>query len=868
MANNPLNLIAPTLSLCMIVRNEENLLPRCLDSAKDIVDEIVIVDTGSTDRTISIAQKYGARIFIHPWENDFSKHRNQSISYGTGDWILYLDADEELIPPGGQIIREAIKDNTIDSIAVQIINPFNNGKNQAVFNSVRVFRNHIRFEGIVHNKEIGCTQTRFYPIRILHHGYNLNVEKMKAKFDRTTILLKRQISESPDNPLPHHYLSASYLSMAALDEQYLQLAVDESTVAIRLANEQQNHEHVYLCSHYIAAAGHLNLGNTLETEAICKEALGIFADHLDSYYLLAKVYDRLEDYQSSKRSAKRYLEIRDEMILNPGKFGRIVNNSFWGEWLIKIILGKALYETGKKERTHKMFKEAIQDSQGNAQANRMVGEFYLRKAAFYEAIAYLKEATKIEKDKITLYMLMESYGQLWDVDNQVAVISDIIASFPEEVDNVNRIGLVQYERLNYPLASFCLEKAIEMGIRTPETMTKWEHSKTMLKNMMRLKERPFQDSPTISACLIVKNEEEFMEGCLKSVKPFVDEIIVVDTGSTDKSVEIAQRFGAKIYHHPWEGDFSKHRNQSMSYARGDWILMIDADEVLEKESAKHLKEILCRTSKNALLIKEINCTMTGEIRSIFGFPRIFRNFMGCHYRGIVHNQPYFPGKAEPTPVTFIHYGYSQHPEKMTRKRKRTMALLEKQIEHEPNALFPRFNLAISRFGAEDYAGAIEQGLIAIERIKKYNIHDPGYGTIYYITGMAYFYQGQCDLAERTALEGISYYPENLDAHFVLTLVYDHQKDYGKTIKYGERFLKLHKKILESNVILNIEYRTMGGAWNIMLALSLAYFRLGHPVPARQYFEEACNIAPLDDLPLRERDEFARQIGYHLTAINV
>lgn len=843
----------------MIVKNEENLLPRCLDSANDIVDEIIIVDTGSTDNTVEIARQYGAKIYIHPWENDFSKHRNQSISYATGEWILYLDADEELLPPSGQIIRAGIQDQNIDSIAVQIINPFNNGQNEAVFNSIRVFKNHIRFEGIVHNKETGCTQTRFYPIRILHHGYNLNTEKMKAKFDRTSSLLKQQIAEDPYNPLPHHYLSASYLSMGVFDEKYLRMAVDESTLAIRLAKEQQNQDQIYLCSHYIAAAGHLNLGNTLDAEAKCKEALKIFPDHLDSYYLLSKIYDRTGQTLLSKQSAESYLAIRDEIVNNPGKFGKIVNNGFWGEWLIKIILGKAFYEAGKKQNAHRMFKDAIQDAQNNAQGYRMIGEFYLRKGAFHEAIAYLREAANIDKDRITLYMLMESYGQLWDADHQIEVLSEIIESFPEEVDNVNQIGLVQFERLNYRLADFCLEKAIQLGKGTPENMAKLEQSKAILKDRNSTKKKDSQLPPSISACLMVKNEEVFLENCLNSIKPFVDEIIVVDTGSTDRTIEIAEHCGAKVYQHPWEGDFSKHRNQSMSYARGDWILIIDADEVLEKESAELLRDIVGNTSKNALIIKEINCTQTGELRSVFGFPRIFRNYTGCHYRGIVHNQPYFPGEAEPTPVTFIHYGYDQSPEKMAAKKQRTIALLERQIEQEPNALFPRFNLAISRFGAEDYPEAVTQGLKTIGLLSKYNIHDPGYGTIYYITGMALFYLDQKEKAEQVALEGITYYPENLDAHFVLTLVYDQQNDYLNTIKYGDRFLMLHKQILESNVILNIEYRTIGGAWSVMLALSLAYSQMGQLDRANQYFYEACSIAPLSAFPQTERDRIAKEI---------
>ncbi len=87
---------SPTVSLCMIVKNEEENLDRCLSSARDVVDEIIVVDTGSTDRTVEIANAYNARIYYHEWQDDFSLARNISLSHATRDWILHLDADEEL----------------------------------------------------------------------------------------------------------------------------------------------------------------------------------------------------------------------------------------------------------------------------------------------------------------------------------------------------------------------------------------------------------------------------------------------------------------------------------------------------------------------------------------------------------------------------------------------------------------------------------------------------------------------------------------------------------------------------------------------------------------------------------------------------
>ena len=184
---------SPTLSLCMIVKNEESFLPKCLDSCRKWVDEIIIVDTGSTDRTMNIARDFGSKVYEHAGGNDFAKHRNQSISYATGDWFFILDADEELILPTTIIISQAINDETADSIAVQVINLINKGTGFATFISVRFFKNHtgVRYEGIVHNQEAGCSSTRFYPIQILHHGYNLDETIMKTKFDRTSSLLEK-----------------------------------------------------------------------------------------------------------------------------------------------------------------------------------------------------------------------------------------------------------------------------------------------------------------------------------------------------------------------------------------------------------------------------------------------------------------------------------------------------------------------------------------------------------------------------------------------------------------------------------------------------------------------------------------------------
>ncbi|MFN3533586.1 MAG: glycosyltransferase family 2 protein, partial [Candidatus Brocadia sp.] len=108
--------------------------------------------------------------------------------------------------------------------------------------------------------------------------------------------------------------------------------------------------------------------------------------------------------------------------------------------------------------------------------------------------------------------------------------------------------------------------------------------------------------PTLSACMIVKNEEKFLPQCLQSIKDAVDEVIIVDTGSTDKTVEIAKSFGARVYHHPWKNSFSEARNHSLSYATGDWILQIDADEALEQTDIPLLHKLIPADSYKAIFV--------------------------------------------------------------------------------------------------------------------------------------------------------------------------------------------------------------------------------------------------------------------------
>ncbi|MEQ8172630.1 MAG: glycosyltransferase family 2 protein, partial [Candidatus Eremiobacterota bacterium] len=134
--------------------------------------------------------------------------------------------------------------------------------------------------------------------------------------------------------------------------------------------------------------------------------------------------------------------------------------------------------------------------------------------------------------------------------------------------------------------------------------------------------------------MIVKNEEDTLSDCLESVRGLVDEMIIVDTGSTDRTVEIAEKFGARIFHYKWHDDFGKARNFSLSHARGDWILVMDGDEVFDSSSVWKFRKFLETATINNPLSPKIINHMEEENNTTEHFHcRIFPNTGKFLYKG-------------------------------------------------------------------------------------------------------------------------------------------------------------------------------------------------------------------------------------------
>lgn len=206
----------------------------------------------------------------------------------------------------------------------------------------------------------------------------------------------------------------------------------------------------------------------------------------------------------------------------------------------------------------------------------------------------------------------------------------------------------------------------------------------------------------LSIAMIVKDEEKYLDKTLTALKPLMKEIeselIIVDTGSTDKTVEIAKNHTDKVYFKEWTGDFAEMRNESFKYATGDWILVLDADEELV-EYEKFIEFIKSDKSKiykslGVSLINFLDENLTKYTRA--PLLRIFKNEKGFKYEGSIHEQPVYKSPVY-NPVngvmTFNHYGYIYEDESIRQKKmKRNEENLLKELEKEPNNPYINYQL--------------------------------------------------------------------------------------------------------------------------------------------------------------------------------
>lgn len=276
----------------MIVRNEERFLATCLESVADVVDEIIVVDTGSEDRTIEIARSFGATILEREWRNDFSWARNQSIESATKRWILFLDADEELTPeskPALLDLKNALAYH--DAVWVRCYNESDDyrGTGSMSHALIRIFPNcpEIRFRGLIHefpsvNNSASGLNGRMAPISIVHKGYLKEVVASRNKGARNLEIVRAAAEREPEDPF--HWFNLGSTAFLVSDYALARDALEK----MREINGLQQRGFVPNGLSLLAEIYADKFGDYERSEFVARECLSVSPHYANAHFQLGK----------------------------------------------------------------------------------------------------------------------------------------------------------------------------------------------------------------------------------------------------------------------------------------------------------------------------------------------------------------------------------------------------------------------------------------------------------------------------------------------------------------------------------------------------------------------------------------------------
>lgn len=311
-----------------------------------------------------------------------------------------------------------------------------------------------------------------------------------------------------------------------------------------------------------------------------------------------------------------------------------------------------------------------------------------------------------------------------------------------------------------------------------------------------------KDEVLLSVCMIAKNEEAIIGRCIESILPAADEIIVNDTGSSDKTVEIAESLGAKIVSSQWKNDFAYSRNLSIDPAKGKWILWLDADDIVPPESISLLNILKQKVPDRVYSIICKNERPDGTGTS-FRQARIFPNDKGIFFERTIHEQMMISAlklgfKLEDTDIVVEHHGYAD-PATLKQKANRNCELLLQEYEKGQ-----RDPVTIIEIG--DSYSIMEENENAIEWYKKF-LNIKSYGKEFPdLASQALLGLGKIlnehenySEAEKYIREGLTYMPSRPDLRFSLAVNLDLQGKLDESLEELQKIVKTEKVTLKVGV---------------------------------------------------------------------
>ncbi len=630
----------------MIVRNEERFIEKSLRSILSVADEIIVVDTGSKDKTPVIASQFGAKIFNYEWQNNFSEARNFAISMASNPFIFSIDADEELQNPESVIrLVQTAKDDEGGWLVNNI--SFASRKGGTGYDTyatklLRIFRNHpkIRFNGIVHEQihesilSLGM-KIRDSEVTLLHYGYSLSPDEMKNKQLRNLDLLLYALRNEPKNAYLLFQIAKTYLALDKLidAENYIQSCLQYVKADSAVKPQALNYGGIIS----------FKFGNYRLAIDRAFESLRIIPNQSFANFVLGETYSAMMQYEK----AIGYYLAMEGALRNPDPKALVVGDYFLPFEQLFFRLGRCCIGMQLPKEAEKYFRMGLETNPNDFDCIRGLANALILQSKYNEARAILR----------TFAIKAPEY-------------SNEVAKFNEQINQMEKKERNNVSNPVIPTRNEVVYSAIEEGTNENKSVF-------------------------VSLSMIVKNEEKYLEGCLESVRTIADEILIVDTGSTDRTKEIASRYGARIFDFPWCDDFAAARNESLRHCRGRWIIYLDADERIIHPKPEELVRILRDAQEDIgafyCLIESEHYQMDGSTEMHRGgYPRIFRNlgYPKVKFVGRVHEQ-IAPSIFENgykiifSDITIQHLGYNQSRTVMEEKIRRNYRMLIAHVQEEP-----------------------------------------------------------------------------------------------------------------------------------------------------------------------------------------
>ena len=451
----------PRLSVVMIVKDEERYLEECLNSVKDAADEIVVVDTGSKDRTVEIAKSFGAKVVFHEWTDDFSAARNVSLDHATGDWALWIDADERLAPNQAGLLRTLIEDAepNVGGYMVNIRNYMQMRADPEVcwHRACRLFRilPSVRFTGRVHEQNMRALQAAGYvcamsQLVLDHMGYASEVMTERNKHDRFIRMLRREVEENQDPA----YRTFHLFNLA--NAYYTAGDLNAAIAWFEKADENPDPTEEYTAMLYVEWATALYAtGRAEDALRVCDRAESLGIQHPAIEFARGHAYLHREQYALAEEAFTKAIE--------RGKTGLFAHTGDTGAYGYKAWYGLALAATGRDRyaeaiahcrralsemedfhdaryllahclRKEGNVREAIEELKrvvakvpGHARANAELGELLYDAREFAQAFPYLRSTAALQPDDGAAWFRLgyccEQMGMLQDAADAYAAAS-------------------------------------------------------------------------------------------------------------------------------------------------------------------------------------------------------------------------------------------------------------------------------------------------------------------------------------------------------------------------------------------------------------------------------------------------------------